>query len=221
MSKDSYARGFVKAAAAAGVDPTELAKFVRTRVIPALKPEITDSDKGAGIGSLLDNLGVPEWLSKDPKNFYLPAPPHKGSYFEAIRRNHPDNISVDEFQEGMWKYIPKHMGYGQGPISEPDLRAIRSRQARDLAQEVFPDGSEPMRALQKSLRRAGEQNYRKYTETGIVPKRDAPDRTGIEKIKIPKSVLDYSAPNKSEDDYIKMLQDMMVRNQANRKQNLA
>lgn len=29
MSKESYARGFVKAAAAAGVDPTELAKFAQ------------------------------------------------------------------------------------------------------------------------------------------------------------------------------------------------
>lgn len=32
MSKESYARGFVKAAAAAGVDPTELAKFAQSIV---------------------------------------------------------------------------------------------------------------------------------------------------------------------------------------------
>ena len=43
MSKESYARGFVKAAAAAGVDPTELAKFAQQYktdgYVPSLNPD--------------------------------------------------------------------------------------------------------------------------------------------------------------------------------------
>lgn len=49
MSKESYARGFAKAAEAAGVDPKELAKFAQSIVgpVPSAK-DIMDASKGYG-----------------------------------------------------------------------------------------------------------------------------------------------------------------------------
>lgn len=56
MSKESYARGFVKAAAAAGVDPVELAKFAQEKRRVHVNDDAGNDD--AGIGSVADNFGT-------------------------------------------------------------------------------------------------------------------------------------------------------------------
>lgn len=64
MSKESYARGFVKAAAAAGVDPTALAKFAQV---------LKDNDVGIGSYKVNNNHDngsyVGKLVSRDPKPY--------------------------------------------------------------------------------------------------------------------------------------------------------
>ena len=62
MSKGSYARGFVKAAAAAGVDPTELAKFAQAfdqKTLDTISGKIRERSKRPLFGRGMSKTKLP------------------------------------------------------------------------------------------------------------------------------------------------------------------
>ena len=78
MSKESYARGFCKAAAAAGVDPVALAKYAQsTTVRPPAKPNANDKYPGSGW----------DLMAEHPESAYLDDPKNRKlkALLEAIR----------------------------------------------------------------------------------------------------------------------------------------
>lgn len=96
MSRESYARGFVKAAAAAGVDPTELAKFAQVKKIT---PGVKDIPKEVLIGNpigkterTVDDFGIPNKIKEPLNNVrtaispFIPGFRHLHALNEASKR---------------------------------------------------------------------------------------------------------------------------------------
>jgi hypothetical protein len=166
MSKESYARGFCKAAEAAEVDPVALAKYAA---------EVA-KDTDAGIGYRMDNG------SELKSGRYVPTNPT--SYIGRLNARHPgDGKGIEH------PYIPHSAVYS--PISEKsrrvsrtDLVGARYWQSHLNASRFFPKESVPYKRIKDNLSRAGEENYKSYLETGDTKERTEPNLQGIENLKL-------------------------------------
>ena len=187
MSKESYARGFCKAAEAAGIDPVQLAKFAAdTKLVfnPATG-RYAYPNSSAGIGSHYDNgrFAVSFW-------------PRSGSYAWALRRNFTNGTTL---RKDTSDYRLSNAFKGRGDVTLSHLLSARRAQAVDNANEIYPEGSVPWKKLVDNLIRAGEENHKAYLRTGGVPKRKEPDLKGMEQLHLDK-------------DLLKLMQNTMVRN---------
>ena len=208
MSKESYARGFVKAAADAGVDPTELAKLAANA-----------ANRNAGIGSVEDNFGeyMTKWKGNAGQDVRV-SDPHKGSYMESLRRA-SDGFGPIATRNNFVRDLDARKT-GQ-PITQGDLERVRHDRASEMAGKIFPKGTNPYSLLVENLIRAVRQNQKSYIETGSVQPRKVVDKTGIDKLQIPDYIKGEN-PEKRErlksklnvenmDDWLKVLQNSMVR----------
>lgn len=209
MSKESYARGFCKAAAAAGVDPVALAKYAQDY-------------EGAGIGSLADNFGelVREAFAdgtkhKDPSRLqYYREKPHFAAYSTMLAKNNPVGQSLLDLTDQNFynQYLP---------ITQKELESSRDAVAREMSGKIFPKGTAQQIALYRNLMRAGEQNQKSYINTGSVVPRKELDRTGIENTKFPDIPEKDREKMKSKginsmEDWIKILQNSIGRGREKR-----
>lgn len=160
MSKESYARGFCKAAAAAGVDPVALAKYAGEIV----------SNTDAGIGSYRENSSDSNYSEKRE------VPYNARSYIGRLLARHP----------GFYKdvAIPRLGSSSMVPISPKSLESSRAWQADSNARSFYPKGSAPYRRILDNLINAGKENHKSYLETGDTKERTEPDLKGIEKLKL-------------------------------------
>lgn len=195
MSKESYARGFCKAAEAAGVDPVALAKFAGEA-----GPE-TD----AGIGSREDNSSEIDY-SKGKV-----VPWDRTSYIGKLLARHPGTgkgVGIP--------YVP-HSAEGwpeaqrRALVSLGDLENGRRDQAGYNAQNFFPRKSALYKRIVDNLINAGKENYKSYIETGDPKERTEPNLQGIEKIKL--------TPEQKK--MLLQMQNTMARNGAPRQMNIA
>ena len=83
MSKESYARGFCKAAAAAGVDPVALAKYADENDVERYKKSILNAGEDAA-----------QYLSDEEKNQPLPSVDDIRGAFEKVKS---ENGSIAPF----------------------------------------------------------------------------------------------------------------------------
>ena len=153
--------------------------------------------------------------------------PHRGSYAEALRRanggfgpiaTRHDFRSVSERKDG-------------DPITQKQLDDVRALTAAEMAGKLFPKGTHAYKALTDNLIRAGKQNAEQYIRTGSVQPRQDVDRTSIEDIKIPDYIKEDERPEvkkelkafgvENMDDWIKLLQNSMVRKDVSRTGNVA
>ena len=187
MSKESYARGFCKAAESAGIDPVNLAKFAADTEL-VFNPAIgryAHPNSSAGIGSHSDNgiFGGLFW-------------PSRGSYASALQGNFNRGTTLHKDTSD---YRLSNAFKGQGDVTLSDLLSARREQAIGNANELYPKGSAPWKKLVDNLIRSGAKNHKAYLRTGDVPKREEADLKGVEHLHLDK-------------DLLKLMQNTMVRN---------
>lgn len=92
MSKESFARGWVKAAEAAGVDPVFLAKFTNCKVAQS-------AQQSADLAALRQKFApVSAKLKSSPKGTTVQWTPDQIAAFNAYRKKHGD-ISADQLMQ--------------------------------------------------------------------------------------------------------------------------
>lgn len=181
MSKESYARGFCKAAAAAGVDPVALAKYAQ-----ASTGEPVRSDRSAGIGTLGQN-------EAKGSNAYIPQ---LWSMIGKPRRVENSKLTPGDlaFPASLSKpFAPSYRYPGIGPVqikkfddlTESDLSEIRKRQ-EDWLRQISPVApGAPTETLLNSLRKyIRPENIESYRKTGVIPERNEMDTRGLEDLKL-------------------------------------
>lgn len=169
MSKESYARGFCKAAAAAGVDPEALAKYA----------EASDS---AGIGTVADNSrdrGGMAYLSQlRAMSDMSKAKTVKGSGLS------PANLAFPAEYSRPYTFSSRSRDMSED-MTEEDLEKSRIRQEWSLKEFSPVAPGVPTETLLQSLRQyIRPENLKAYKETGVVPDRKEMDTRGLEKLKL-------------------------------------
>lgn len=174
MSKESYARGFVKAAAAAGVDPVGLAKFAQwynplswsgAKTNPATNPTTKSSTKGY-IESLVGNKM------------------RNSTFFHGMDFSHP----------GRLRPRIEHAIQNNTMLSDRDQEELdvhRRNQAEQnasfVAHKIFEDSAwnkDIEEAIRNNLIQAGIDNENAFRKDKKVPYRAVPDMRGLEGIKL-------------------------------------
>ena len=214
MSKESYIRGFCKAAEAAGVDPVQLAKYASDGVIHG------EGAQNAGVGSYYDNSW--DWAedaSKDPASVdrgkLHAIPLNSKSYIGRLLRRHPGHTKGESapvvyptsFSDGALANDQNP----SAPVTLNDLEFYRKLQAGANAMRLAPHGSVPYKRIVDNLINAGKENYQSYLETRDTKERAEPDLKGIEKIKL----------TPEEKKQLLQMQNTMARNGAPRRTNIA
>lgn len=161
MSKESYARGFVKAAAAAGVDPTSLAKFAQSIAGPVLDtggyaPEVISKVGKKGIPSYhLSGKNGPAVIKTPVELFneaYFPQrstheyvrdaanPKHKAwsrAHIEAIR----DAVKpvIEAYGEGNLTGFNKDYRYSGSSTLKDGVKDEMDKETLDMLTKIYHD----------------------------------------------------------------------------------
>ena len=199
MSKESYARGFCKAAEAAGIDPVHLAKYAqwynpfslfRTKTNPATQTPATQTPAKGYIESLEGNKRRNDTFSH---GMYFSHPGRLNPRIERAIQN--DTMLSDAGQVEL----------------DVHRRDQAENNALSLANEIG-DGSEgTQEAIRDNLIQMGIDNEKSFRKDKKVPYRAVPDMRGLEGIKFTPEVLKL----------LRGYQNIQVKNSPKRTSNIA
>jgi len=183
MSKESYARGFCKAAAAAGVDPIGLVDLMK-------KTAWGEKGTSAGIGTYDDNNHA---VSPSDETIEISSHANPGAYLPSLFINATGSdkpISTHSpYGESMIAAYGKFHGspndiedgkrWKERPFTKEDLLKFRRNMAEHSATSLFPRGTDPWKEALRTFIEAGENNERSWKETGAPIKRTNPPKTNL------------------------------------------
>lgn len=187
MSRESYARGFVKAVKSKGLDPKALMAYIKE------SPYGGEYNLDIGLGPLSEN-----GLYLDGNRIRAIKP---SSYFgrlvsnlksRDVRNNEAaDGLGAAAFKGSKRRYLEELGEYASGHYPAGDRFVGSDNQATVNTDRIVPDSGERVSddwiKIRENLYRAGLINYINYIKSGKVPKRKKIDTTGIEGVVLDKN----------------------------------
>lgn len=152
MSRESYARGFCKAAEAAGVDPMALAKYA--------------ADISANVGTFAANGGAT-------------GTPMSTSYVGRLDQHAPAS-QRRKANAVLPNLMMSRGGNENSVVMDSDIIRNRKAQAQLNADRLYPRGTNANRAIVSNLEDAGRKNFTRYQLTGDTIERSAPNMQNVE-----------------------------------------
>lgn len=151
MSKQSYIRGFCKAAEANGVDPQALAKFAAGEfagAVPTPGAVVVGKDNIPKVYPDIPGISSVLFLDKDTNS--------EDAYYAKATNDmigkHPNNIAALEMGATDPKYWAAHTT-AVDRVTAPWRKAVKSYK------ELYPDDTDRLPNLPKALRDAMIRNY--------------------------------------------------------------